>query len=284
MILIRIMQSNEVKTILSLRRQFFGEFPEDRFRNYITRYPDSVFIADSGGGNDILGYAFAYPWRAKEGVIHHLYASQKNQSEVEKKLLGHLERYFTKKELAEVRVWTKEEQTSLMDLLESSGYNLETELLVFEKDNLAAYDIEILGNEGITILDFEKKYIEDIMIVETQCFKPSWHQNRGDFLGFQKRKNVSFVIALSQEKAVGYLQVSGSGGVGFLGRIAVLPEFQNTGIGQRLMNKALNWFKRREITKVKLRSPATYFNAHKLYKKFGFSQVGKEYDFYKKLK
>ncbi|UCE37212.1 MAG: GNAT family N-acetyltransferase [Thermoplasmata archaeon] len=284
MIMIRTMKDTEIEAILSLRRKLFGDFFENRFRNYIKKNPGSILVADSDNKeNKILGYAFAYPWRSSEGVVHHLYSSDDHQNEIECELLNRLEQNFLKKELRGMRIMVREDQRSLIRNLNALDFKLETELVTFENDDLTAMDILDLGNKKVELKDFENQFIDDIIEVETKCFKPSWHQSKEDFLSFGKRQNVWFKVAFVQDDMVGYLQIMASGGLGHLGRVAVLPEYQRNGIGTRIVSEAMKWFNLKEVKKIKLRSPLDNSPAHSLYRKFGFREIGKEFDFYKKL-
>lgn len=282
MIRIRTLKESEVETILSLRRKFFGEFFEERFRNYVKKNPGSIIIADNGeDDSEILGYAFAYPWQYDTGVVHHIFAAPDYKNVVQNRLLNHLENYFAEKGIKKIRVWAREEQKNLIKLLYTFGYELDTELLVFENDGLEAISMADEGNKSIEVRDFEGGFIENIMEIEAKCFKPSWHQRKEDFFAYAKRPDSWFCVALDLGKAVGYLQVSASGDLGYYGRVAVLPRYQRKGIGTRLSAMAIKWFKAKGTKKIKLRSPIANTPAHKLYRKFGFREVGKEYDFVK---
>ena len=284
MIRIRPLVESEVDNILTLRRNFFGDFFESRFRSFIQKNPNFIFIADSGEGNGkILGYAFAYPWKTGTGVVHHIFVYPEHQGKVENHLLNNIEQYFSNGNLNKIRVWAREDQNSLIKLLYELGYELDTELFVFENNKIKDTQILDEGNQDVRILDFNEKYMDDILEIEKRCFKPAWHVSRGEFLRYATRYDSWFCIALDKDKAVGYLQISASYDLGYLGRVAVLPQYQRKGIGTRLSAEAIKWFKKKETKKVKLRSPLANIPAHNLYKKFGFIEVGKEYDFLKNL-
>lgn len=284
MIRIRPLAESEADTVCTLRRNFFGDFFENRFKTFIQKNPNSIFIADFGRQNeDILGYAFAYPWKTGTGVVHHIFVYPEYQEEVENTLLSNIEGYFSKGNLNKIRILAREDQNSLIKLLYKLGYELDTELFVFENNKIE--DMQILddGNQDISIRNFNEKYMDDILEIEKRCFKPAWHVSRGEFLRYAARSDSWFCVALDKEKAVGYLQVSASCDLGYLGRVAVLPQYQRKGIGTRLSAEAIKWFKKKETKKIKLRSPLANIPAHNLYKKFGFIGVGKEYDFIKSL-
>lgn len=284
MIRIRNMEISEIEMIMELRRKHFGEFIENRFREYIAQYPASIVIADKGDEkNEILGYAFAYPWRSDSGVVHHLFAFSDNENEVEAKLLDFLERYFAEKDRENIRVWAKEEQKNLIKLLYELGYGLDTELLAFENSDLMTANMVDEGNREVEIKDFKEEFIDNLMEIESKCFKPSWHQRKEDFIRSSQRSTDWNCLAFIDNEAVGYLQVSSSENLGHLGRVAVLPRYQGKGIGTRLAAEAMRWFKKRGAYKVKLRSPVNDKIAHKLYRKFGFVEMGREFDFVKKL-
>jgi ribosomal-protein-alanine N-acetyltransferase len=285
MITLRTLKSSDIETILALRRNFFGDFLEKKFKNYIQKNPGSIVIAHEEKVNDrILGYAFAYPWRSKEGVIHHMLATSDYQEEIEKILLQNLLGRFAENDLLNIRCWVKDNQTHLIKLLNNHSFEMETELLAFRKDNLRPLDIEEPGNENIQILDFTERFIDDVLNIETQCFKASWHQTRGDFLRFRNRKNTWFCIAHVKDECAGYMQISASDDLGYIGRVAVLPKFQGDGLGSVFISESMKWFSQNGARKVKLRSPVANVPAHNLYKKFGFKQIGREYDYFKKGK
>lgn len=54
----------------------------------------------------------------------------------------------------------------------------------------------------------------------------------------------------------------------------VMPEYQNKGIGKKLLNMALSWFKDKGATEVYLETDPGSL-AEKLYKKLGWQYVGK---------
>jgi ribosomal-protein-alanine N-acetyltransferase len=284
MIKVRHIKATEVEEVVDLRKKFFGDFFESRFRNYIKKNPWSINIAEIDGASGVIsGYAFAYPWKAKEGVIHHICSLREDQKDVERALIAYLEDKFVKNELKSIRIWISEDQLSLRNVLSESGFELDTQLVAFENAQLDSMDTSDFGNQEVQILNFNEKYIDDILKIEENCFKPSWHQAKEDFLSHGKKKNVWFCVALNHDHAVGYLQVTASEGLGQLGRVAVLPEFQGKKIGTRLLVEAMKWFSDQGVMKIKLRSPIEYTNAHNLYRKFGFARKGKEFDYFKKL-
>jgi ribosomal-protein-alanine N-acetyltransferase len=156
-------------------------------------------------------------------------------------------------------------------------------MLVFENTKAEFSSEPSQGNLSIDIVDFEEKFLDDVMKIETMCFKPSWHQREEEFLKYAKRHNTWFSVAVDNEKAVGYLQAAASNNLGYLGRVAVLPGYQRKGIGTRFTHEAMKWFEKNNADSIKLRSPQTDIPAHNLYKKFGFSKTGKEYEFVKKF-
>jgi ribosomal-protein-alanine N-acetyltransferase len=284
MVRIRYMKKSEIDIITSFRREHLGEFIEDKFKRYVLKNPSSVLIADEGPKtNKILGYAFAYLWRTDTGIIHHLLSIPESKDMVEPKLLEHLQHIFKHRKLNMAYAWATENQKSLIKHLYGLEYNLECEMLVFENEKLEFASDSSQGNMKVNILDFEEEYLDDIMKIETLCFKPSWHQREEEFLKYAKRPNTWFSVAVDNEKVVGYLQAAASHNLGYLGRVAVLPGYQRKGIGTRFTHEAMKWFEKNNANNIKLRSPQTDIPAHNLYKKFGFSKTGKEYEFVKKF-
>ena len=284
MVNIRHMKRSEVDDISSFRRTHLGDFIENKFKNYIRKNPGSVFVANPDTHEkELLGYAFAYLWRNNTGIIHHILCAKDSKDAVEAELLSHLEKRFLERKLNKVYAWAREDQENLIKNLYSLDYNLDCEMLGFENNAPDQLSQELKVNEEIEVKDFTQEHLEDVIAIETKCFKPSWHQSKEDFLKYAKRKNSWFTVAMEKGSVVGYLQITCSGKLGFLGRIAVIPVYQRKGIGTRLMNEAMKWFKTNYATCVKLRSPQTDIPAHNLYKRFVFSEKGREYEFVKRF-
>jgi ribosomal-protein-alanine N-acetyltransferase len=283
MVKIRNMRPSEVEDISSFRRTYLGEFIEQKFKNYIKKNPDTVIVANSDDDGKILGYAFAYLWRTDTGIIHHVLSSPENKSSVEKELVKHIDNRFLRRKLNKAYAWAKEDQEDLIKNLYSMNYTLDCEMLVFENKDLEPDSRAKTGNKDVLIADFKEDHLEDVIEIEKKCFKPSWHQVKEDFIRYSKRQNSRFSVAVDNDRTVAYLQVAASGKLGYLGRVAVHPGYQRKGIGTRLMNEAMGWFEENKARKVKLRSPQSDIPAHILYKNFGFSEIGKEYEFAKQF-
>jgi ribosomal-protein-alanine N-acetyltransferase len=284
MVKIRYMKRSEVDDISSFRRTHLGEYIEDKFKNYIKKNPGSVFIANPDTHEkEILGYAFAYLWRVNTGIIHHILCVKDSKDAVEGELLSHLEKRFLERKLDRVYAWAREDQENLIKNLYSLNYNLDCEMLVFE--NYASNPLPRVPkvDEDVEIEDFTEDHLEDVITIETKCFKPSWHQNKEDFLKYAKRKNSWFSVAKDIDSVVAYLQITACGKLGYIGRVAVIPGYQRKGLGTMLMNEAMKWFGANSATKIKLRTPQTDIPAQNLYKKFGFSEIGREYEFVKQF-
>ena len=284
MVKIRYMKKSEVDEISSFRKKYLGEFVEDKFKKYIRKNPDSVLVAqDESGKSNIIGYAFSYLWGPDTGIIHHVLATSESKEKIEHELLRSIHEFFRQSELIKVYAWAKDEQTSLIKKLYAMDYNLECEMLVFENNMQKSDFVTVEDGLDIEIREFEKKYLDDVIKIEAKCFKPSWHQKKEDFLKQANKPLSLFSVAVSQEKAVGYLQITAFDNLGYLGRVAVSPGYQGNGIGTKFTLKAMKWFEKNNVKNVRLRSPLADLPAHNLYRKFGFSEIGTEYEFVKRF-
>jgi ribosomal protein S18 acetylase RimI-like enzyme len=284
MVKIRYMKKSEVNAISSFRKKYLGEFIEDKFKKYIHKNPNSILVAqDDSEKSDILGYAFSYLWRSETGIIHHLLTTSESKSKIEDELLESLHGLFRQIKLTKAYAWARAEQKTLIKKFYAMDYNLECEMLVFE-NNMQDNDFnDAKGNKNIEIREFQGKYLDDIIGIEEKCFKPSWHQKKEDFIRYAKKSNSKFSIAVIHDEAVGYLQITASDNLGYLGRVAVSPAYQRNGIGTQFTHDAMKWFEEHNVKNIRLRSPLTDHPAHNLYKKFGFSEIGKEYEFVKQF-
>ena len=93
-----------------------------------------------------------------------------------------------------------------------------------------------------------------------------------------KYENDAFqVIAINNNNIVGCARLRKMSSIlGSIAYVAVLPEFQNQGIGSKIINKLIEKAKNESLEEVKLRAR---FNSANFYKKLGFIECGEIFDF-----
>ncbi len=94
--------------------------------------------------------------------------------------------------------------------------------------------------------------------------------SRGDFFALE-----------SDDRILGMLTLARFGEFeGHLARIAVAKSMQNRGLGARLMEYALEWFRKEKITHAILYTQDHNKHAQHLYRKFGFEIVGTTWHYF----
>lgn len=124
------------------------------------------------------------------------------------------------------------------------------------------------------IKPFEEKYLDDVYEIEKACFSHPW--TRKDL---KKQLNIDtsrFLVAVENEKAVGYMGLQIFSGEGYVTNIAVLPRYRQRGIATALIEKQLE--NPMDFITLEVRESNT--PAIKLYTKMGFENMGIRPKFY----
>ncbi|MEB3182729.1 MAG: GNAT family N-acetyltransferase [Nostocaceae cyanobacterium] len=94
---------------------------------------------------------------------------------------------------------------------------------------------------------------------------------------FDDSDSAVHLVAVFHNKIIGSARLRQvSPEVGSISYVAVLPEFQNQGIGTKLMNKLIEIAQKKNIQAVKLRAR---INALNFYKRLGFREEGELHDY-----
>ncbi len=107
-----------------------------------------------------------------------------------------------------------------------------------------------------------------------------------DYITFEVFKiiveaNRFFGLFLDDGELIGQLSLGIFGeNAGHLSRIGVKESYQNQGYGSQLMRFAIEWFKKKEVSKIILYTQQDNFHAQHLYKKFGFAITGNMWHYF----
>ncbi|MFQ8958734.1 MAG: ribosomal protein S18-alanine N-acetyltransferase, partial [Eubacterium sp.] len=85
----------------------------------------------------------------------------------------------------------------------------------------------------ISIEKFNIKYLDDVYKIECACFAHPW--SKKDLENQLSLDTSHFLVALENEKAVGYMGLQIFSSEGYVTNVAVLPEYRRRGIAQRLI-------------------------------------------------
>lgn len=121
------------------------------------------------------------------------------------------------------------------------------------------------------------KDAELIAEIERNCFSTPWTAEQ------VKNSNDStvFFLARVEEKVVGYGGMYTVLDEGYVTNIGVLPEFRRRGIGAKIVNELINFSNENSLSFLSLEVRVSNIAAIKLYKSFGFEEVGRRKNFYR---
>lgn len=121
---------------------------------------------------------------------------------------------------------------------------------------------------------FSKSHLDDVENIEKICFSSPWSK---EALADQINNPTShFIVACEDGKAVGYMGLQIFSGEGYVTNIAVLPEYRQRGIAQKLIEKCME----NTMDFISLEVRESNIPAINLYTKTGFENMGIRPNFY----
>lgn len=128
-------------------------------------------------------------------------------------------------------------------------------------------------NEELVVDLMQMKDLDDVIKVESRCFKTSW--SRYSFVHELKYSKFSYYLVVRHRgKVIGY------GGMWIIideahvTNIGVLPEYRGQGIGELLMRSLIAGAKARGAKRMTLEVRKSNYIAQNLYSKLGFEPAG----------
>lgn len=122
-----------------------------------------------------------------------------------------------------------------------------------------------------------QKDAEFIAQIERNCFSTPWTteqiKNSDD--------STAFFLAKTKEKVVGYGGMYTVLDEGYITNIGVLPEFRRRGIGAKIVKALIDFSIEKSLSFLSLEVRPSNIAAIKLYKSFGFEEVGRRKNFYR---
>jgi ribosomal-protein-alanine N-acetyltransferase len=126
----------------------------------------------------------------------------------------------------------------------------------------------------MTIESLKKEHIDEVYNIEKICFVHPWSY---DALENQVDISTShFLVAIVDDKVVGYMGLQIFDTEGYVTNIAVLPEYRGQGIAKALITKQME----NQLSFMSLEVRESNIPAINLYTKMGFENVGIRPNFY----
>lgn len=120
----------------------------------------------------------------------------------------------------------------------------------------------------------EEQYVDGVCEIERVCFSNPW--SKEDISKQLELETSHFLVALADNRVVGYMGLQIFSGEGYVTNIAVLPDFRRQGIAQALISEQM----KNEMEFITLEVRESNKAAISLYEKEGFERVGIRPNFY----
>lgn len=135
----------------------------------------------------------------------------------------------------------------------------------------------------VRIVDTRHEHIDDILLIEQQCFSLPWTR---DQLMAQLSEYMHIFLAAEDEsgRAVGYVGLMYVLDEGYISNVAVSPDRRREGIADMLLTELYARAKAKKLSFLTLEVRESNIPAQCLYKKHGYTEVGRRKDYYSRPK
>ena len=245
-------------------------------RGYILYNKDLVKVAVHK--NELIGFIISYVSTPQKVKIYKLFVSQSHRKRgVGKKLFNSLESELSKRisglKYLSVRIPKKFINSS--QFFRSLNFKTITRINNYYKEDLS---FPFTVNSSIIIRKAQKRDVNGVLAIETECFSEFWRMDRIKFARIMKYPMSALFVALLDNKIVGYnyntLSVSGLDG-NYV-RIATSPNFRREGIATALTSHAFKWFKEKRVNQILLSTYADSSPHNEMYSYWGFIKIDQE--------
>ena len=131
---------------------------------------------------------------------------------------------------------------------------------------------------GIRISDAGAEHVEQLLALEKACFSLPWTKEQ--LLSQLPDEMHCFLVALEDERVLGYVGMMHVLDEGYISNVAVAPEARRRGIGNELIAALLSRAISLNLSFVTLEVRAGNNAAVSLYEKHGFCRVGLRKNYY----
>lgn len=131
---------------------------------------------------------------------------------------------------------------------------------------------------NFSILNAGAKHIEQIERLEDECFSLPWTR---DFIRSQlPDERHIFLVAVSGERLLGYVGMMYVLDEGYISNVAVAKDFRRQGLADALIDELTRRAAKLSLAFMTLEVRESNVPAIALYKKHGFTEVGKRKNYY----
>ena len=278
-----IIRSVKKKDLVSLEELYSQSFENHEniiqnanLRAYVFYNKDLVKVAIHK--DELIGFIITYISTPQKIKIYSLYVSLSHRNRgIGKKLLTALEKEISQRfrSLKYLSVRISEESKSSLQFFQLMDFKTVRKINNYYKKDLT---FPFSVNGSIKVRKAQKKDLDRILEIDTQCFSEFWQMNRNNFAGIIKSAHNALFVAFLGKKLVGYnyntLSVSGLDG-NYV-RIATALDYQKKGIATTLTSHAFEWYKEKRVNRILLSTYADSFQHNEMYSNWGFKKIDQE--------
>ena len=114
--------------------------------------------------------------------------------------------------------------------------------------------------------------------IEKQCFSAPWSLQ--SITGELSNPLSLWMVAVDNDRVVGYVGSQSVMGEADMMNLAVLPECRRQGVGEGLVKELIRYLSEKEVFSLTLEVRTSNESAINLYSKLGFTQVGRRPNYY----
>lgn len=135
----------------------------------------------------------------------------------------------------------------------------------------------------VRIADTRPEHLDDILLMEQQCFSVPWTHEQ---LMAQLSDFMHIFLAAEDEngRAVGYAGLMYVLDEGYISNVAVSPDRRREGIADMLLTELYERAKAKKLSFLTLEVRESNIPAQSLYKKHGYTEVGRRKAYYSRPK
>jgi ribosomal-protein-alanine N-acetyltransferase len=143
--------------------------------------------------------------------------------------------------------------------------------------------MDAVDEADVTVRAMRREDVDAVLAIEAEAFSSPWQ--RDTFLGLIGRHNIEMlVMERAPDAVVGYAVLWCVLEQGELANLAIVPSLRGRGLGTRLLARVIDVARQRGVETIYLEVRNSNEAALRLYRHFGFSQVGLRRGYYDRPK
>lgn len=152
----------------------------------------------------------------------------------------------------------------------AAGFVVYERLHLLRHDLLGLRDVHRSLAGGVRLRRGRRLDRAEVLEVDAAAFSPFWRFDQRGLDDARRATPSSRFRVADDGRVVGYAVTGRAGVIGYLQRLAVLPDHQRLGIGAALIMDALHWSKRHGCVSVLVNTQESNENALEVYEHLGF--------------